>query len=64
LERPRPAISRALAFATKCDSWGGRISREEQFVQKLRSAGVPIEIDEIEHLMAESGFSDRAPAVG
>ena len=36
---------RALASATKSDPWDGRISREEQFVQKLKGAGVQTDVE-------------------
>ena len=43
--------SRALAAATKSDPWDGRISREEQFVQKLKSAGVQPDVKDLDPIV-------------
>jgi Xaa-Pro aminopeptidase len=42
---------RALAAATKNDPWDGRISREEQFVQKLKAAGVSSEVRDLDPIV-------------
>jgi Xaa-Pro aminopeptidase len=42
---------RALAMATKNDPWDGRITREEQFVQKLKAAGVTTEIRDLDPIV-------------
>jgi len=39
---------RALANATKNDPWDGRISREEQFVQKMRAVATQSEIRDLD----------------
>jgi Xaa-Pro aminopeptidase len=39
---------RALAAATKTDPWDGRNSREEQFAQKLKAAGIRAEIKDLD----------------
>jgi Xaa-Pro aminopeptidase len=43
--------ARALAAATKSDPWDGRISREEQFVQKLKGTGVQTEIKDLDPVL-------------
>ena len=42
---------RALAAATRNDPWDGRISREEQFVHKLKAAGVAPEIKDLDPII-------------
>jgi Xaa-Pro aminopeptidase len=42
---------RALANATKNDPWDGRISREEQFVQKLHAKAAPSEIADLDPIL-------------
>jgi len=42
---------RALATATKNDPWDGRISREEQFVQKLKASGIQGEIKDLDPIV-------------
>jgi Xaa-Pro aminopeptidase len=42
---------RALAAATKSDPWDGRISREEQFLQKLKAAGVQSEVKDLDPIV-------------
>ena len=42
---------RALASATKSDPWDGRISREEQFVQKLKGAGVQSDVKDLDPIV-------------
>jgi Xaa-Pro aminopeptidase len=42
---------RALAMATKNDPWDGRISREEQFVQKLKEVATQSEIKDLDPIL-------------
>src|SRR6185436_12497212 len=42
---------RALANATKNDPWDGRISREEQFVQKLKAVATQSEIKDLDPIL-------------
>jgi Xaa-Pro aminopeptidase len=42
---------RALAAATKSDPWDGRISREEQFVQKLKAALPQSEVKDLDPIL-------------
>jgi Xaa-Pro aminopeptidase len=42
---------RALATATKNDPWDGRISREEQFIQRLKSAAAQSEIKDLDPIL-------------
>src|SRR4029078_6690870 len=42
---------RALANATKNDPWDGRISREEQFVQKLKAKAAQSEIKDLDPIL-------------
>jgi Xaa-Pro aminopeptidase len=42
---------RALANATKNDPWDGRISREEQFVQKLKAVATQSEIRDLDPIL-------------
>src|SRR4051812_8288803 len=42
---------RALATATKNDPWDGRISREEQFVQRLKSAAAQSQIKDLDPIL-------------
>jgi Xaa-Pro aminopeptidase len=42
---------RALAMATKNDPWDGRISREEQFVQKLKGVATQSEIRDLDPIL-------------
>jgi Xaa-Pro aminopeptidase len=42
---------RALANATKNDPWDGRISREEQFLQKLKSVASQTEIKDLDPIL-------------
>jgi len=42
---------RALANATKSDPWDGRLSREEQFVQKLKTAAPQSEIKDLDPIL-------------
>ena len=42
---------RALAIATKNDPWDGRISREEQFIQKLKAAAPKSELKDLDPLL-------------
>ena len=42
---------RALAAATRNDPWDGRISREEQFVHKLKAAGVTSAIKDLDPII-------------
>ena len=42
---------RALAAATKNDPWDGRISREEQFVQKLKAVATQSEIKDLDPIV-------------
>jgi Xaa-Pro aminopeptidase len=42
---------RALAAATKNDPWDGRISREEQFVQKLKAALPQSEVKDLDPIL-------------
>ena len=42
---------RALALATKNDPWDGRISREEQFIQKLKAAAPKSELKDLDPLL-------------
>jgi Xaa-Pro aminopeptidase len=42
---------RALANATKNDPWDGRISREEQFIQKLKMATATAEIKDLDPIL-------------
>ena len=41
----------ALWKATKADPWDGRISREEQFVQKLKAVGADSEITDLDPIL-------------
>ena len=43
--------TRTLAAATKNDPWDGRLSREEQFVRKLKDAGVQSEIKDLDPIV-------------
>jgi Xaa-Pro aminopeptidase len=42
---------RALANATKSDPWDGRLSREEQFVQKLKAAAPQSDIKDLDPIL-------------
>jgi Xaa-Pro aminopeptidase len=42
---------RALAAATRSDPWDGRISREEQFIQKLKAASPQSEIKDLDPIL-------------
>jgi Xaa-Pro aminopeptidase len=42
---------RALAIATKSDPWDGRISREEQFVQKLKAAAPQSDVKDLDPIL-------------
>jgi Xaa-Pro aminopeptidase len=42
---------RALAAATRSDSWDGRISREEQFIQKLKAASPQSEVRDLDPIL-------------
>jgi Xaa-Pro aminopeptidase len=42
---------RALANATKNDPWDGRMSREEQFIQKLRAIATQSEIKDLDPIL-------------
>jgi Xaa-Pro aminopeptidase len=42
---------RALANATRNDPWDGRISREEQFIQKLKAAAASPEIKDLDPIL-------------
>jgi Xaa-Pro aminopeptidase len=42
---------RALAAATRGDPWDGRISREEQFVQKLKAASPQSEVRDLDPIL-------------
>jgi Xaa-Pro aminopeptidase len=42
---------RALANATKSDPWDGRLSREEQFVQKLKTAAPQSDIKDLDPIL-------------
>jgi Xaa-Pro aminopeptidase len=42
---------RALAAATRSDPWDGRISREEQFIQKLRAASPQSEVKDLDPVL-------------
>src|SRR5262249_46590632 len=42
---------RALAAATKSDPWDGRPSREEQFIARLKAAGVTSEIKDLDPIV-------------
>jgi Xaa-Pro aminopeptidase len=42
---------RALATATKNDPWDGRISREEQFIQKLKTAAATSDIKDLDPIL-------------
>ena len=42
---------RALANATKNDPWDGRISREEQFIQKLKAVATQSEIKDLDPVL-------------
>ena len=42
---------RALAAATKSDPWDGRISREEQFVQKLKAALPQSDVNDLDPIL-------------
>ncbi len=45
------SVPRALANATKNDPWDGRISREEQFVQKLKAAAPQSAIKDLDPIL-------------
>jgi Xaa-Pro aminopeptidase len=42
---------RALATATKNDPWDGRISREEQFIQRLKSAAAQSDVKDLDPIL-------------
>jgi putative intracellular protease/amidase len=46
-----PATPRAVANATKDDPWDGRISREDQFIQKLKTVAAQTAIKDLDPMI-------------